>query len=97
MQALSRALLALSISYDCVFFLFELEDGLLQPILRSSTNLQGLARAAAVKLQLLTCFSAANTQVGVMCLYVFVVFFLQCCFQPVALTAFWLGMHHQVS
>jgi hypothetical protein len=63
MQTLSRALLALSMSYDCAFFLLELGDRLLQRILRSSTNLQGLARAAGVKLQLLACFSAANTQV----------------------------------
>jgi hypothetical protein len=64
LQALSHALLALSMSYDCVFFIFELGDSLLQPILHNSTNLQGLARAAGVKLQLLTCFSAANTQVS---------------------------------
>lgn len=63
MQTLSRALLALSMSYDCVFFLLELGDSLLQHVLRSSTNLHGLAWAAGVKLQLLACFSAANTQV----------------------------------
>lgn len=64
LQALSQAVLALSMSYDCVFFLLELGDALLQPILRGSSDLQALARAAGVRLQLLTCCSAANTQVG---------------------------------
>jgi hypothetical protein len=63
LQALSRSLLALSMSYGCAYFLLELGAQLLQHILLNSSNLQGLARAAGVKLQLLVCFSAANTQV----------------------------------
>lgn len=63
LQALSRSLLALSMSYGCAYFLLELGGELLQHILHNSSNLQGLARAAGMKLQLLVCFSAANTQV----------------------------------
>lgn len=50
--------------YDSVVFVLELGPNLLQPIMHSSSNLQGLAKAVGVKLQLLACFSAANTQVG---------------------------------
>lgn len=63
LQCLSRSILALSMAYDSVFFVLELQDSMLQAIIRSSSNLQGLARAVGVRLQLLTCFTAANTQV----------------------------------
>lgn len=64
LQQLCRTLLALSMAYELVFFVLQLEDHLQQAIVRSSSNLHGLARAAGVKLQLLTSFSAASTQVG---------------------------------
>jgi hypothetical protein len=50
-------------SYSCAYFLLEMGGELLQHILHNSSNLQGLARAAGMKLQLLVCFAAANTQV----------------------------------
>jgi hypothetical protein len=60
----SRALLALSMAFDTVFFLLEASDALLQAVNAHSTNLHALAKAAGVRLQLLVCFTAANTQVG---------------------------------
>jgi hypothetical protein len=59
-----RSLLALALAYDAVTYVLELPDGLLQAVISSSNHLQGLAGAVGVRLQLMCCFSAANTQVG---------------------------------
>lgn len=63
-QCLSRTLVALSMCYSSVFYVLELGGNRLQDIMLQGNQLQGLAKAASVALQLIISCSAATTQVS---------------------------------
>jgi hypothetical protein len=64
LQLLATALLSLAMRYQQLHYILELPQQQLAVLLQGSAQLQGLARAAGVRLTLLCSYTAANTQVS---------------------------------